>query len=48
MKSEAGFAKVASVELTLLDCARNFHRAAGMNGVAQITKDLGGRADPRV
>ena len=47
MKSEAGFAKVAGIELTLLDCARYLHRAAGINGVAQIAKDLGGKADPR-
>jgi len=47
MKSEAGFAQVAGVELTLLDCARYRHRAAGINGVAQIVKDLGGKADPR-
>jgi len=47
MKSEAGFAKVAGVELTLLDCARYFHKAAGINGVAQIAQDLGASADPR-
>ncbi|MCP4766714.1 MAG: hypothetical protein GY875_10630 [Gammaproteobacteria bacterium] len=47
MKSEAGFAKVAGVELTLLDCARYFHKAAGINGVAQIVKDIGARADSR-
>jgi predicted transcriptional regulator of viral defense system len=47
MKSDAGFAKVAGVELTLLDCARYFHRAAGINGVAQIVKDLGAKADSR-
>lgn len=47
MKSEAGFAKVAGVELTLLDCARYFHRAAGINSVAQIAKDLGANANPR-
>jgi len=47
MKSEAGFAKVAGVELTLLDCARYFHKAAGINGVAQIAQDLGAKADPR-
>jgi|SRR5882672_3599530 len=47
IKSEAGFAKAAGVELTLLDCARYLHRAAGINGVAQIAKDLGGKADPR-
>jgi predicted transcriptional regulator of viral defense system len=48
MKSEAGFAKVAGVELTLLDCARYFHKAGGINGVAQIAKDIGAKADPRV
>ena len=47
MKSEAGFWKAAGVELTLLDCARYLHRAAGINGVAQIARDLGGKADPR-
>lgn len=47
MKSEAGFAKVAGVELTLLDSARYFHKAAGINGVAQIVGDIGARADPR-
>jgi predicted transcriptional regulator of viral defense system len=47
MKSEAGFAKVAGVELVLLDSARYFHKAAGINGVAQIAKDLGAHADPR-
>ena len=47
MKSEAGFAKVAGVELTLLDCARYFHRAAGINGVAQIAQDIGAKADPQ-
>ena len=47
IKSEAGFAKVAGVELTLLDCARYFHKAAGINGVAQVAKDLGADAGPR-
>ena len=47
IKSEAGFAKVAGVELTLLDCARYFHKAAGINGVAQVVKDLGADAGPR-
>lgn len=47
MKSDAGFAKVAGIELTLLDCARYFHKAAGINGVAQIVKDIGSKADPR-
>jgi len=44
IKSEAGFAKVAGLELTLLDCARYFHKAAGINGVAQVASDLGGQA----
>lgn len=44
LKSEAGYAKVAGVELTLLDCARYFHKAGGINGLAQIVKDLGGKA----
>jgi predicted transcriptional regulator of viral defense system len=47
MKSEAGFAKVAGVELTLLDCARYFHKSAGINGLAQIVKDIGTQADTR-
>ena len=47
MKSEAGFAKVAGVELTLLDCARYFHKATGISGVAQIAKDIGAKGDPR-
>lgn len=48
IKSDAGFAKVAGVELTLLDCARYFHKAAGINGVAQVAKDIGAKAEPRV
>ncbi|WP_110648156.1 type IV toxin-antitoxin system AbiEi family antitoxin domain-containing protein [Salinicola peritrichatus] len=44
LKSEAGFAQVAGIELTLLDCARYFHKTGGINGVAQIVKDLGGKA----
>jgi predicted transcriptional regulator of viral defense system len=47
MKSDAGFARVAGIELTLLDCARYFHKAAGINGLAQIVKDIGEKADPR-
>jgi len=47
MKSEAGFAQVAGIELTLLDCARYFHKSAGINGLAQIVKDMGERADAR-
>jgi predicted transcriptional regulator of viral defense system len=47
MKSEAGFAKVAGVELTLLDCARYFHKSAGISGLAQIVKDIGAQANAR-
>jgi predicted transcriptional regulator of viral defense system len=47
MKSDEGLAKVASVELTLLDCARYFHDAGGISGVAQIAKDIGGKANSR-
>ena len=47
MKSDTGFAKVAGVELALLDCMRYFHKAAGINGVAQIAKDIGAKANPR-
>ena len=47
MKSQSGFARAAGVELTLLDCARYFRKAAGINGVAQIAKDIGAKADPR-
>jgi len=48
MKSEAGYAKVAGIELTLLDSMRYFHKAAGINGVAQIVKDIGANARPRL
>lgn len=45
IKSEEGFANVAGVELTLLDCARYFRKAGGINAVAQIAKDIGDKAD---
>src|SRR5208282_5298688 len=48
LKTEAGFAKVAGVELTLLDICRYFHRAAGINGAAQAVHDLGKKAEPRI
>ena len=47
IKTPAGFAVVAGVELTLLDCVRYMNRAGGLSSVAQIAKDLGARADPR-
>jgi hypothetical protein len=43
IKSPTGFAKVAGIELTMLDCVRYFHRAGGINAVAQIVKDLGSK-----
>lgn len=46
-KTATGFAKVAGPELTLLDCMRYFHHVGGINGVAQIVKDIGGKASPR-
>jgi predicted transcriptional regulator of viral defense system len=47
LKSDAGFAQVAGVEVLLLDAVRYFHQAAGLNGAAQIVHDLGERAHPR-
>jgi hypothetical protein len=48
LKTEAGFAKIAGVELTLLDMCRYFHKAAGINGAAQAVHDLGKKANPRI
>jgi predicted transcriptional regulator of viral defense system len=45
IKSEEGFANVAGVELTLLDCARYFHKTGGISTVAQIAKDIGAKAN---
>ena len=45
LKTDAGFARIAGVELTLLDCARYFQHAAGISGLVQIVKDLGPQAD---
>jgi hypothetical protein len=47
LKTDAGFAKVAGIELVILDAVRYFHQAAGLNGAAQIVHDLGGKANPR-
>jgi predicted transcriptional regulator of viral defense system len=44
LKTDAGFATVAGVELTLLDICRYFHRAGGINGAAQAVHDLGRKA----
>ncbi|MEK0424897.1 MAG: hypothetical protein RJB11_988 [Planctomycetota bacterium] len=48
LKTDAGFAQVAGLELTLLDMCRYFHKAAGINGAAQAVHDLGKKADPRI
>lgn len=48
LKSDTGFAKVAGVELTLLDCVRYFHKAAGIQSVARIVRDIGTKAKPRL
>lgn len=48
LKTDAGFAKVAGVELTLLDICRYFHRVGGINGAAQAANDLGKKADARI
>jgi predicted transcriptional regulator of viral defense system len=48
LKTEAGYAKIAGLELTLLDMCRYFHRAGGINGTAQACHDLGKKADPRI
>ncbi|MCA9804008.1 MAG: type IV toxin-antitoxin system AbiEi family antitoxin domain-containing protein [Cyanobacteria bacterium HKST-UBA02] len=47
LKSETGFAKVAGVELALLDSIRYYHKAGGINGAAQIVHDIGSKASPR-
>jgi predicted transcriptional regulator of viral defense system len=47
IKTAEGFTKVAGVELTLLDCVRYFHKASGIDGVAQTVKDIGAKAVPR-
>ncbi|MDR1163995.1 MAG: type IV toxin-antitoxin system AbiEi family antitoxin [Candidatus Accumulibacter sp.] len=48
IKTIAGFAKVAGVALTLLDSMRYVEQAGGLDAVAQIVKDIGHKADPRV
>ena len=44
VKTDAGYAKIAGLEQMLLDCARYFHKASGINGVAQIVRDIGAKA----
>lgn len=39
-------AKASGAEMTLLDCARYLHKVAGFDNLAQITQDMGMKADP--
>lgn len=48
LKTDAGYTKVAGVELTLFDICRYFHEAAGINGAAQAFCDLGKKADASI
>lgn len=47
MRTESASAKVASIELALLDCALWFHKAGGISAVGQVARDLGTRAVAR-
>ena len=47
MKSRSGYANAAGVELTLLDCARYYRKAGGINHIAQVAKDIGAIAKPK-
>jgi len=44
MKTKTSVAIAAGIELTLLDCARFFHKAGGISQVAQVARDLGAKA----
>jgi len=44
MNTDSGIAKVAGVELALLDCALWFHRAGGISAVAQVAREIGAKA----
>jgi predicted transcriptional regulator of viral defense system len=44
---DTGAAKAAGIELTLLDCARWFHKAGGVSRVQQIARELGAKAGER-
>lgn len=47
LKGDTGYSKAAGVELTLFDCTRYIHRSGGLNNVAQIVKDIGGKVAPK-
>lgn len=46
LKTDSGFAQVAGLELTLLDCCRYFHQIGGINAAAQVAHDIGGEVVP--
>ena len=45
-KTEAGFIKVSSIELTMLDLLRYPHAGAGLDNIATVISDLGSKVDP--
>ena len=47
IRTPDGYARVAGVEMTLLDCIRYFHKAAGIASVAQVVKDIAAKANGR-
>jgi hypothetical protein len=47
LKSDAGYSKLAGVELVLLDSVRYYHEVGGINSCAQIVHDIGGKASVR-
>jgi len=48
LKTDSGYAKLAGRDVPLVACVRYFHKAGGVHAVAQIVKDIGGKADPRL
>jgi predicted transcriptional regulator of viral defense system len=46
-ESKPGRAKLACLELALLDCARWFHKAGGISRVAQVVRELGQMANDK-
>ncbi len=45
-KTEAGFMKISSIELTMLDLLRYPHAGAGLDNIATVLSDLGSQVDP--
>jgi predicted transcriptional regulator of viral defense system len=45
-KTDTGFIKVSSLELTMLDLLRYPHAAAGLDNIATVLSDLGSDCDP--